>query len=527
MCTYRHTGSESDLGESVRHLGETLMRAAARREGRRRGALPSLATTHQPALSSPTRHDGRRIKDPARPRRTRLALGKATCLSPSPASGSLISSSLSRSIQQEDDLVEVSVQPTDSTHTAIGHQEPAPSISHPLAAPAAVDDSTASSSSSSSPPQQDDPDLVELLWSKSAVYLHPSPHPRDHIPGFLSLVRLRSSNAHLVSWVPESLVEGTRDYDAYVLVELSSQNERDVLVHLAPSFTVDSAAQSRAFSHPVTDLYSLRVEPPTLTYSWVGSITLSLFGGHTLAPLHFHDDESKSTLLDRDARVTALGVDGSHTRQHGHARRASLPPSWGGEAFLAQLRQHARLVRSQLDSSVWLVNPSRDDLEAHVGPAAAAREDEAVPLEAMRGVRARTSILHQSSPVSSSSSKGKGPASRPAEPDWPDDPDAVLSPAPRSRGSGGASGRDDSGGMDALTFSILSGFSRVTRNARHMSQQAASTVLSHPLAKPLAKHVPKPIAQFALAPGEVSRLTDAAGVGVRRSPLPLVSSKAC
>ncbi|GAA5836617.1 hypothetical protein JCM9279_000446 [Rhodotorula babjevae] len=409
--------------------------------------------------------------------------------------------------RSEDDLVEVSVQPASTTHASSSDQHPPTSDSHPLA-------STAPSTASSSRHDQDDADLAELLWSKSAVYLHPSPHSRDNIPGFLSLVRVRATDAHLVSWVPESLVEGTRDYDAYVLVELSSQNERDILVHLAPSFAVDAApAPSHAFSHPLPDLYSLRVEPPTLS-SWVGSITVSLFGGLTLPPLFFHDDESKSTLLDRDARVTALGVGGSHSRQHGHGheRRTSLAPSWGGEAFLAQVRRHARLVRSQLDSAVWLVNPSRDDLEAHVGPAAAAREDDDVPAQALQGVRARTSILHQSSPVSGGA-KGKGTASssagRAADNEWPDDPDAVLGPA---RGSGG--GRDDSGGMDALTFSVLSGFSRITRGARQMSQQAASTVLSHPLAKPLAKHVPKPIAQFALAPGEVSRLTDAAGVGV-------------
>ncbi|GAA5896613.1 hypothetical protein JCM8208_004246 [Rhodotorula glutinis] len=420
-------------------------------------------------------------------------------LSLSSSSVPLISLTSLRSLQQEDDLVEVSVQPNNPVSTPSNHQQP-----HPLAS---TQPSTASSSSTSR--HKDQPDLAELLWSKSAVYLHPSPHSRDHVPGFLSLVRVRNTDATLVSWVPESLVEGTRDYDAYVLVELSSQNERDILVHLAPSFAVDAAtAQSHAFSHPVPDLYSLRVEPPTLT-SWVGSITLSLFGGLTLPPLFFHDDESKSTLLDRDARVTALGVGGSHSRQHGHGheRRTSLAPSWGGEAFLTQVRQHARLVRSQLDPSVWLVNPSRDDLEAHVGPAAAAREDDDVPAQALQGVRARTSILHQSSPVSGGA-KGKGTAAR-AETEWPDDPDAVLGPA---RGSGG--GRDDGGGMDALTFSVLSGFSRITRGARHMSQQAASTVLSHPLAKPLAKHVPKPIAQFALAPGEVSRLTDAAGVGV-------------
>lgn len=98
-------------------------------------------------------------------------------------------------------------------------------------------------------------------------------------------------------------------------------------------------------------------------------------------------------------------------------------------------------------------------------------------------------------------STGGRPSSQQDE--WPDDLDAASS-------SGNDSG---SASMDALTFSVLNGFSRITRSARQISQQAASTVLSHPLAKPLAKHVPKPIAQFALAPGEVSKLTDAAGVG--------------
>ncbi|GAA6050424.1 hypothetical protein JCM3770_004031 [Rhodotorula araucariae] len=394
--------------------------------------------------------------------------------------------------RSEDSLVQVSMQPT---HLQDGTSTQTDSLSSDIHASA-----SSSSTAPSNDGSQDDADLAELLWSKSGVYLHPSPHARDNTPGFLSLVRVRDSNAHLVSWVPEALVEGTRDYDAYVLVELSSQNERDILVHLAPSFSVPDPTQSHAFAHPLTSLYSLHVQPPTLT-SWVGAVTLSLFGGVTLPPLHFHDDESKSTLFDQDRRATALGVGGSHTAQHGRA--PSLAPSWGGEAFLAQLRAHARLVRSRLDPSVWLVNPSREDLDAHVGFALAG-EDDAVPAEALQGVRARTSILHQSSPVR----KGKAAAGAAAH-EWPDDPDAV----------GGGGGVEDDGagtgggGMDALTFSVLSGFSRITRGARQISQQAASTVLSHPLAKPLAKHVPKPIAQFALAPGEVSRLTDAAGVG--------------
>ncbi|BGO94294.1 hypothetical protein NBRC10512_002744 [Rhodotorula toruloides] len=375
----------------------------------------------------------------------------------------------------------------------------------------------------------DEGNLAELLWSKSAVYVHPSQQGRDSaLPGFLSIVRVRQGEGwqHLVSWIPEKLVEGTRDFDAYVLVELSSQHETDVLVHLAPSFCPEEDAglaspRSHAFSHPITSLYSVQVQPPTLT-SWIGTVTLSLFGGVTLPPLHFHDDESKSTVLDQDRRASSLSVGGSHSARQ--PAGGALAPSWGGEAFVKQLKRHARVVRSQLDPSCYLVNPSKVDLEAHAGGLYPTWDEDAVPDEALRGMRgrlgegergdrvrdraqqqqeARTSILHQSSPVSRKSARSRP---QPGREEWPDDPDAML-------GEDGSARDGGNGGMDALTFSVLSGFSRITRGARQISQQAASTVLSHPLAKPLAKHVPKPIAQLALAPGEVSKLTDAAGVG--------------
>ncbi|GAA5990036.1 hypothetical protein JCM11641_001482 [Rhodosporidiobolus odoratus] len=378
--------------------------------------------------------------------------------------------------------------------------------------------------------------LAELLWSKSAVYLAPSPSTRDNLPGFLSVVRVRESAdegqgearwKHLLSWVPENVAEGLRDVDAYVLVELSSQNERDVLVHVPHSFPEvvsppDASSTSHAFSYPLTSLYSVFVQPPTLT-CWVGSVTVSLFGGVTLPPLHFHDDESRSTVLAQDQRASSLGSSSSPSSRTG--RSPSMPPSWGGEALMSQLRQHTLVVRSELDPQVYLINPSRLDLDAHISGGATtygAHEDDAVPDEAMNAVRARlgegergerakereeqrkrqqkmrTSLLHQASPVGMAA-KGKG-KEKDGE-DWPDDLAALPADA------------RDNGGMDALTFSVLSGFSKITRGARQMSQQAASTVLSHPLAKPLAKHVPKPIAQFALAPGEVTRLAATAGVG--------------
>lgn len=70
--------------------------------------------------------------------------------------------------------------------------------------------------------------LAELLWCKSAVYLNPSltAAPNAGMPGFLAIVRTKTEQGgwqHLISWIPEKLVEGTRDFDAFVLVELSSR----------------------------------------------------------------------------------------------------------------------------------------------------------------------------------------------------------------------------------------------------------------------------------------------------------------
>ncbi|POY76334.1 hypothetical protein BMF94_0530 [Rhodotorula taiwanensis] len=461
-----------------------------------------------------------------------------------------------------DDLVELSLESNNATRA---HPDPDPTGEpprHPVDAstrtassPSTLDRSLPADPLGATRDTTEDADedrLAELLWCKSAVYLNPnansSSSPNAGLPGFLAVVRAKDplgQPKQLVSWIPEKLVEGTRDFDAFVLVELSSQNERDVLVHLPPVMDDNSAAattsspRSYAFSHPVASIYSVQVRPPTLT-SWIGSVTISLFGGATLPPLYFHDDESKSTLLDQDRRAKALGVSSLSLSSSHSAAAASPPvplaPSWGGEAFVSRLKKHARVVRSQLDPSVFLINPSRVDLEAHV--AGLALTEDAVPDGAMQSVRARlpgsgsnsdsgrlarsaddgrnaerTSILHQSSPVSGSSGRTRtrmhrtqaaaptAPTLEKAENEWPDDLDARNGNDPNN------------GGMDALTFSVLNGFSRITRSARQISQQAASTVLSHPLAKPLAKHVPKPIAQFALAPGEVSKLTDAAGVG--------------
>lgn len=52
----------------------------------------------------------------------------------------------------------------------------------------------------------------------------------------------------------------------------------------------------------------------------------------------------------------------------------------------------------------------------------------------------------------------------------------------------------------------------IRSSAREVAQSAAQSVLSHPLAKPILKNIPPPIAQYANAPGELTRLQEKAGV---------------
>ena len=220
-----------------------------------------------------------------------------------------------------------------------------------------------------------------------------------------------------------------------------------------------------------------------------------------MPPLFFHDEESRSTVLDRDQRVAALGVTSSgQTRREGgpattppatddaHLGPRPLPPGWGGESLLSALRQYANLLRSRLEPKLFLVNPSKVDREVHETELF---EDDIVPArrgEPGRESTKRTSILHKSLPKA-----GDGD-------DWPDEVPAAQ--------------------MDNLTFSVLNGFSRFSRGARAAVQTATSTAqqtaklaLSHPMAKPIAKYVPTPVAQFAnAAPGEIAKVVEASGV---------------
>lgn len=312
------------------------------------------------------------------------------------------------------------------------------------------------------------------MTSSHLIPKHPTSYLRDNIPGFISIVQVGSD--YLLAWIPEASIQGTPDMEAFVLVELSAQGSRELsplprldthstpltYLHLTPDatlVTLPPPSSAHAFSIPIRHLYSLIIQPPTLT-SWFGSITFNLYDvdsegeTRTLPPLYFHDEESRSTVLDQDRRAQSLGIASAASRS---SSAATLPPSWGGEALLSVLKQHANLVRSKLEPRLFLVNPSKADRQVHE---TLLFDDEAVPPGARIGVRgtvkppsrtggerergaegnrARTSILHQSF-------DNAAPSSSAASSNATDFPNEVPNAS-----------------VGDFTFSVLNSFSRITR----------------------------------------------------------------
>ncbi|KAH9856935.1 RabGAP/TBC [Lenzites betulinus] len=316
-----------------------------------------------------------------------------------------------------------------------------------------------------------------LLYSKSKVYVNPTAYARDNIPGFVALVKKESPQpTYLLAWIPESLLneKGPTEWDKFVRVEehavTDDEDEDAVLIDLPVQ-----RPESYAFSVPLTSIYSLIVNPPSLS-SWYGSIAINLISGSTLPTLHFHDDESRSFTMPVKSPV--------------ETRPMSYPPppsetapkgsTWGGEDLLAKVRSYCHILRSCLQSNLYLIDPSRDDIETHSTPlfsddavddilAQSSYANSHSPIPAHRRPRPlstitnpyseRSSILHKSlSPVSTSS--------------------ASASPA---------------------RMALLQSFSQITRHAAH----AAQHILSHPLAKPIVPHLPDPVRSLVNANGDL------------------------
>jgi len=211
---------------------------------------------------------------------------------------------------------------------------------------------------------------VKLLYTKSKVYVHPSPSSKDNIPGFIALVEQKSAknsndarptssssgpsvnaSSLLLAWIPES---GLGDaYDTYVKVDLSDSSSpptQSYLVPPPPATSAHSGTPGYAFALPVSDIYSLLIRPPSIGW-WFGSVVVNTRAGDSFPALFFHDSECQSTIMQRKKLAKEsfdpFGDNGGMF--------------WGGDEVLRWLKRYVTVERSGADPSIYLIDPSEDD----------------------------------------------------------------------------------------------------------------------------------------------------------------------
>lgn len=219
---------------------------------------------------------------------------------------------------------------------------------------------------------------VKLLYSKSKVYVHPTPSAKDNIPGFIALVQQKSvplaaderpgtsnssqskktsndASKYLLAWVPESSL-AQDDFSTYVKVDMKDAESPPKQTYLVPPLPVsssydDSNVGPYAFSLPLSHIYSILVRPPSIGW-WFGSIVINTKSGSSLPALFFHDSECESTILQKKRK-----------------QKDSFDPFgeggdlfWGGDEVIRWLKRYVTVERSTSEPSIYLVNPSEEDL---------------------------------------------------------------------------------------------------------------------------------------------------------------------
>ncbi|KAH7318313.1 putative GTPase activating protein [Stachybotrys elegans] len=211
---------------------------------------------------------------------------------------------------------------------------------------------------------------VKLLFSKSKVYVHPTPSSKDNIPGYIALLQQKSpkpsqpgprdknsiaSSDLLLAWIPENALGDSASI--YVKVDLcdgDSPPKQSYLVPPPPTITSHTGSVGAySFAIPVSAIYSLLVRPPSLGW-WYGSVIINSRDGDSFPALFFHDNECQSTILQKKkiARDTfdPFGENGQMF--------------WGGDEVLRWLRRYVKVERAGAEPNVYLIEPSKEDMDA-------------------------------------------------------------------------------------------------------------------------------------------------------------------
>ncbi|KAL3425862.1 GTPase-activating protein gyp7 [Phlyctema vagabunda] len=225
---------------------------------------------------------------------------------------------------------------------------------------------------------------VKLLYSKSKVYIHPTPSAKDNIPGYIALLqqkptpssrptssssskdaRERASANLLLAWLPEtSLGDALNTYVKVDLCEGDSPPKQSFLVPPPPTTTTHHSSISNghyAFAIPLSGIYSLLVRPPSLGW-WFGSVIINTRAGDSFPALFFHDSECQSTILQKKKR----------TRESFDPFGANGEMFWGGDEVLRWLRRYVEIERSGAEPNIYLIEPTAEDKEGFSKPVTAA-----------------------------------------------------------------------------------------------------------------------------------------------------------
>jgi len=231
---------------------------------------------------------------------------------------------------------------------------------------------------------------VKLLYSKSKVYVHPSPSAKDNIPGYIALLQQKgaagarpsSSSAAtssapslspaaadlLLAWVPESSLGSSESI--YVKVDLTdgdSPPKQSYLVPPPPTVTTHTGSIGRyAFAIPVSAVYSLTVRPPSLGW-WFGSVIINTRAGDSFPALFFHDSECQSTILQKKKRA----------RENFDPFGENGQMFWGGDEVLRWLKRYIKIERSGAEPNIYLIEPSKEDSDAFSGKLTTSTGDKA------------------------------------------------------------------------------------------------------------------------------------------------------
>ncbi|EXJ86502.1 hypothetical protein A1O3_03453 [Capronia epimyces CBS 606.96] len=215
---------------------------------------------------------------------------------------------------------------------------------------------------------------VKLLYSKSKVYVHPTPSAKDNIPGFIALVQQKpaplspddrpnssdssgkrtNAASYLLAWVPEASL-AQDELSAYVKVDLKDGESPPKQTYLVPPPPVatsfeESPVGPYSFSLPLSSIYSIHVRPPSLGW-WYGSIVVNTRAGSSLPALFFHDSECESTILQKKKRA----------RESFDPFGESGELFWGGDEVIRWLKRYVMVERSTAEPSIYLIDPSEED----------------------------------------------------------------------------------------------------------------------------------------------------------------------